>query len=343
MPKMHVHFINFRKLLPLIFLVCNIYVESYENQTVEFDDSSCKDSYNMSIVSVVNWGSYNFLSDVLQKLKMRGNGQVLMLGGSITATLPYYRDLKVELEVNYNVSFVNRAHGGSISTYALYCIIVDDLNPDIVFIEYYYNNGQLPLLDVESLIRKILLLDSAPLVILLNFELIGTRCYSSGKARGFLQLSTYYGIPMIDFCYATYHCFGRNPKFHKFYTTDGVHPNLPASLTFLNGIMSKWWDVTEDLINLGINTNISINNNTNNNHSSSFIKRDIPSRLFESPNDNDDIRVCSSLNNDAPIVLQPLYNKGFHEVIRTKDGPRGFPIKDFKKCWETDHPGNIIL
>jgi hypothetical protein len=328
--------VTFRKLLPLAFLLCHIYVESYENYTVEFDDSTCYDSYNMSIVSVVNWGSYNFLSDVLERLKIRGNGQVLMLGGSITATLPYYNDLKEELELNYNLSFVNRAHGGTISTYALYCIKVEDLHPDIVFIEYYYNNGKLPLLDIESLIRKMLLLDSTPLIVLLNFEDIGTRCYSSEKARGFLQLSTYYDIPMIDFCYATHHCFGRNPKLHKFYTTDGVHPNLPASLTFLNGIMRKWWHVTEDLIYHKINSNITKINNINNNN----MKRDIPSRLFEIPNDNDDIRVCSSLNNDAPIILQPIYNKGFHEVIRTKDGPRGFPIKDFKKCWETDHPGN---
>lgn len=99
---------------------------------------------------------------------------------------------------------------------------------------------------MEALIRKVLVMSSRPMVVLVNLWVSGD-C----QRTRYLLHGMHYDIPIISVCTAVNLCFGRNrlPKFISdlYSTTDGVHPWGSRGVKFISDLIFAWWRRMRDL------------------------------------------------------------------------------------------------
>eukprot|EP01041_Mallomonas_annulata_P011738 gene11738-24618_t len=311
-------------------------------------DPRCDHPSLLPLQISAHYGNYDNIFRILTRIKKKGHGKFLMMGGSITSTGIYYHLLEQFLKSG-NITFVNRGHPGTDLLYARYCIFIWDVQPDIVFLEYKLNDkaGRPNPEDMEAMIRKLVRLPSSPLVVIVNFSLLEEDC--SKRPLKYLQHAMYYGLPLLDLCPYIHHCFGRTPSTHHMYSHDGIHPTGPKGGLFLGALLIQWWKDLLALFVLRVTTpNITVSHIP---YSPVVVVREnpqLPARLFPAPDDKDNRRHCECLNDDSPRSLAPVSNRGFLNVSRSRSrsNPESVPgIRTFanvKRCWESDVVGSRI-
>lgn len=123
---------------------------------------------------------------------------------------------------------------------------IEKYSPDLVMIDFSVNDYGPPKL-MEALIRKVMMLPSRPIVVIVDLW-VRTFC---GQPRYILH-SFYYQLPIIDVCPAVVLCYGKDhhPKHvHELYSlTDGVHPWGAQGVKFLGDILFAWWKKFETIV-----------------------------------------------------------------------------------------------
>ena len=80
---------------------------------------------------------------------------------------------------------------------------IEKYSPDIVLIDFSVNDYGHPKL-IDALIRKVLIMKSQPIVVLVNLW-VTTNC----PVTRYLLHAFYYNIPVINICPAVTLCFGK--------------------------------------------------------------------------------------------------------------------------------------
>lgn len=184
---------------------------------------------------------------VINKMKGGESQTIAYIGGSITVgekatafdnknhqkgyAYYSYSWLKEHYDKNKNSLFINASISGTDSSIATVRLEKDVLqyNPDLVFVEFCANNGS-SIFDkktYESLIRRILLQDNNPAVVLL-FSAVD---YAINNQDGYMKpMGDYYHLPMFSCLNALKKICGNidqdlSDPIYKFFSADGVHPN----------------------------------------------------------------------------------------------------------------------
>ena len=160
---------------------------------------------------------------------------------------------------NYNVTYHNHGHGATeitckLSNYRLirrsfkfiqlhyyshkkdtiFCVDIEKYSPDLVLIDFSVNDYGHPKF-MEALLRKVMLLESHPIILLVNLW-VKEDC----PVTRYSLHSFYYQLPLINICPAVDLCFGKKhlpAKIADQYSkTDGVHPWGPMGVKFIGEI-----------------------------------------------------------------------------------------------------------
>ncbi len=221
---------------------------------------------------------------------------------------------------------------------------------------------------MDSLLRKVLLLPSKPIVVLVNLWV-----HRDCPVPRYLLHSYYYRIPIINVCPAVNLCYGKGqlPKHisDQYSKTDGVHPWGSHGVRFIGDLLYAWWKKLETLLVQDVSMDFDGKLNT---HSHSFdqfltkssfstgnqnatmedLYKELPSPIYIS-NPIGVCTRCEALADDADGKLAPITPpKGFRVVTRTKIGYGGFnpndrnpttvATKSFKRSWQANEPGSEI-
>jgi hypothetical protein len=104
----------------------------------------------------------------------------------------------------------------------IFCVDIENYSPDVVLIDFSVNDYGHPKL-MEALIRKVLMMKSKPIVVMVNLW-VTEHC----PVTRYLLHSYYYQLPLINVCPAVDLCYGKKhmpPHIYEQYSrTDGVHP-----------------------------------------------------------------------------------------------------------------------
>eukprot|EP00596_Hydrurales_sp_CCMP1899_P003781 CAMPEP_0119042780 /NCGR_PEP_ID=MMETSP1177-20130426/16151_1 /TAXON_ID=2985 /ORGANISM="Ochromonas sp, Strain CCMP1899" /LENGTH=459 /DNA_ID=CAMNT_0007009789 /DNA_START=278 /DNA_END=1657 /DNA_ORIENTATION=+ len=292
---------------------------------------------------VPSMGDYSRHNQMMKRVRDRGHIDILALGGSITAGgyfLEFARSLREKLNLTTTVH--NHGHGATEITYTIFCVDIENYEPDIVLIDFSVNDMGPPKL-MEALIRKTLAIKSRPVVLLVNLWV-----YSKCATTRYLQQAYYYGIPLINMCPAVNLCFGRNrglPKYisDEYSLTDGIHPWGSKGVTFIGSILYAWFRRYDEVVS------DEVHERTSRGIVAAGTTYRLPAPLYvDKP-----IGVCTrceAMTGDADAKLKPLSPpKGFRIVTRVKVGYGGFNpndtrsgTKSFKKSWQAEKAGSTI-
>lgn len=246
---------------------------------------------------------------------------------------------------------------------------IEKYSPDFVMIDFAVNDYGPPKL-MDALIRKLLLLPSKPVVVIVDLW-VRNLC---GQPR-YLLHSFYYQVPIIDVCPGVVLCYGKghHPKevYELYSLTDGVHPWGKRGVPFLGEILYAWWRKMESVVTLDTSLDFDgkqishshsfdhllDKGDVNSKYNSELKKRIdeaqsiLPPPLYPS-NPIGLCTRCEALADDADGMLTPIRPpKGFRKVVRTKIGYGGFTAdrndkfgatKSFRKSWQADQVGDEI-
>lgn len=214
---------------------------------------------------------------------------------------------------------------------------------------------------MDTLIRKVLILPSSPVVTLTNLWV-----HSSCPPPRYLLHSFHYSLPVLNVCPAVNLCYGKGhmPKniWEQYSKTDGVHPWGEKGVEFLGKLLFAWWKkmiglITEDIY---MDTDGKIHRTEKSfdhllgNSESKYI---LPPPVYAT-NPIGVCTKCMALADDADAKLLPIVKpKGFRAVTRVKVGFGGFsntglahqqdptskPIRSSKKSWQAERVGAEII
>lgn len=257
----------------------------------------------------------------MQTVSKKGSLDILFLGGSITAGGYFMEFIRtLQEKTGLNITYHNHGHGATDILYSIYCVEIDHYRPDIVMIDFAVNDIGHPKV-MDALIRKVKVLPSFPLVVLVNLW-VASNC----PPPRYFAHATYYQIPLINVCSAVNLCFGKRlPKSisDQYSRTDGVHPWGSRGVSFLGQILYAWWQKMQDLVSEDIATD-AMYYKTSLEHA-----RSLPPPLFHQ-NPIGSCTKCEALVGDANDILTPIGTpKGFRIVTRTKIGFGGFGHPQF--------------
>lgn len=194
----------------------------------------------------INTSSTNLerFKGVINKMKSGESQTIAYIGGSITVgekavalddknhqkgyAYHSYKWLKEHFDKNQNSKFINASISGTDSSIATVRLEKDVLvhKPNLVFVEFAGNNGG-SIFDkktYESLVRRLLLQEQKPAVILL----FSVTNYAQSQVSYMQPMGNYYSIPMFSFLNAMNQVcssLDQNDSIFKFFTSDDVHPN----------------------------------------------------------------------------------------------------------------------
>ena len=221
---------------------------------------------NMGDVNTSSTNLYRF-NNVINNMKNGVSQTIAYIGGSITVgeksvavddnnhqkgyAYYSYKWLAEHYDRDNNSKFINASISGTDTCIATVRLEKDVLqyNPNLVFVEFVANNSgsSFDMRTYESLVRRILLQENNPAVILL-FSGVD---YSSSNQEGYARpIGNYYNIPMYSNLNAlTSICENisqsRTDTIFSRYTEDGVHPTDQGHKLYAKGLVS----VLKKLIN----------------------------------------------------------------------------------------------
>jgi hypothetical protein len=210
---------------------------------------------------------------------------------------------------------------------------------------------------MDALIRKVLMLPSRPVVVIVDLW-VRNLC---GPPR-YLLHSFYYQIPLIDVCPGVVLCFGKghHPKeiYEQYSLTDGIHPWGTRGVPFLGEILFAWWkkfetiltnDVTmslegkevshshsfDHLLGSGGSARTGVRGGARGGAAESKYSKEVAKRISDALtvlppplypfNPIGLCTRCEALAEDADGLLSPVRPpKGFRKVVRMKIGYGGF-------------------
>lgn len=302
----------------------------------------CDDAFRIvhDVGVVPSLGNIYRHSNVMKRIKKTNHMDIVALGGSITAG-GYFEEFVRLLRTNDNYDIVvhNHGHGATEITYSIFCVDIDRYKPDVVLIDFSVNDYGHPKL-MEALIRKVLSMESQPIVVLVNLW-VHNNCPTSR----YLAHAYYYQLPLINICPAVNLCYGKKRmpswKYEEYSKTDGVHPWGSKGVMFIGNILYGWWKRYDNIM---ANENLSILDIDSSSYTST-----LPPPLYKA-NAIGKCTRCDALVADADAVLTPVDPpKGFEIVTRVKVGYGGFnpadknsSTKSFKKSWQAEKAGSTI-
>lgn len=330
----------------------------------------CEDHDRMvnDLGTVPNMGNFMRYMKVKQRIQKTKAIDILALGGSITAGgyfLEFVRLLQTEQSLN--VTYHNHGHGATEITYTIFCVDIDKYSPDIVLIDFSVNDYGHPKL-MEALIRKVVVMKSSPVVLLVNLW-VKEDC----PVTRYLLHAYYYQLPVINMCPSVDLCFGKKhmPSYisEQYSKTDGVHPWGPAGVKFIGDMMYAWWKRLDSVVSTDTFfdtsgktvieahsfSNLDLSKGGNSNSTVEIIPgpwdgvTGLPPPIYVG-NPIGLCTLCEALADDADARLSPMEKpRGFRMVTRVKIGYGGFDpalkstaTKSFKRCWQADKVGSSI-
>lgn len=185
--------------------------------------------------SVLRDGSVMKIAQVMNRIRRRGKGTIAFIGGSITQgagasseercyAARVFATMKrrfPEAELRY----VNAGVGGTTSHFGVARVEADVLTykPDLVFVEFSVNDMSSPLYEetYEGLVRRILLSDSEPAVVLIH-----NMFYDSGNSAQDIHgpIGDYYNLPAVSLYEAIYPAVKDGLLKPETLATDYLHP-----------------------------------------------------------------------------------------------------------------------
>jgi hypothetical protein len=200
---------------------------------------------------------------------------------------------------------------------------------------------------MEALIRKSLMLPSNPIVLLANFW-VAQYCPSPR----YLLHASFYELPLINICPAVNVCYGKAHLpahiYHKYSTTDGVHPWGVEGVPFIGNILFAWWMRYENLFKVPPEEASTFELGSS--HQVTNAQFQLPEMRLYADNPLGACTRCDALVDDADSKLEPVGKpKGFEVVTRVKIGYGGFnpaysnsSTKSFKRSWQATTAGSTI-
>jgi hypothetical protein len=180
---------------------------------------------------VANLGDFHRLGDLFSRARKHKKIEILALGGSITAGGYFEQFVRLlRTKEGLDVTVRNHGHGATELVYTLFCIEVEQYQPDLVLIDFSVNDYGHPKL-MDALIRKSLSLgQNRPVVAMVNLW-VAAGC----PTTKYLAHGQYYNIPVLNLCPAVDLCYGKGrlPKWRwqEYSKDDGVHPWGPRGVS----------------------------------------------------------------------------------------------------------------
>jgi len=332
---------------------------------------------------IANPGDFERMGNMLTRVQKTKRIDILALGGSITAG-GYFENFARLLREKEQIEVVvhNHGHGATEVIYTLFCIDIEQYQPDLILIDFSVNDHAHPKL-MDALIRKALMLGNRqPVVAMVNLW-VAPAC----PTTKYLLQGLYYDLPVLNLCPAVDLCYGKGhlPKWRweEYSKDDGVHPWGKNGVPFIGEVLYAWYVRSKTVLLPAADApNIIIR------HSSDLVQPLSPiggvegtgasiagvSSGFE---DNRRLRQrrrvqaspatkalppplygkhigrctrCDALADDADAVLRPIGTPiGFKPVTRVKIGFGGFnpndrnaSTKSFRKSWQAESPGDTV-
>ena len=321
----------------------------------------CEDFKHISndLGVVPSMGNFDRFRSVFHRVNKKKKVDILALGGSITAG-GYFEEFVrlLRQDSGFDVVVHNHGHGATDLIYTIFCVDIDRYKPDLVLIDFSVNDNGHPKL-MDALLRKVLIMESAPLVVLVNMW-VHVKC----PVTRYLLHSFYYQLPLINICPVVNVCFGRArmPKWitDQYSETDGVHPWGSKGVHFIGNVLYAWWRRYQELIVESSGVGIFRSDRLTEDSLAMLGTlrsgdEDEPSLLTLPPplypvNSIGSCTRCDALVDDADSILTPVGTPvGFKVVTRVKIGFGGFnpadknsSNKSFKRSWQADTPGSTI-
>lgn len=201
-------------------------------------------------------GDLTRLAAAMRKAQAGESVTVAVIGGSITEGYSasdkekcygaYFRDWWQERFPDTQVNYVNAGIGGTSSYLGVHRVQEDvlDYNPDAVIVEFSVNDGNNAFYQksYENLVRRILLWESSPAVILLfTTQENGTSAQENDSLVGFRCK-----VPMISYGNAVLPQIEAGELTWKEISPDNIHPNDKGHAiigellyTYLNGVYAR--------------------------------------------------------------------------------------------------------
>lgn len=226
---------------------------------------------------------------------------------------------------------------------SIFCVDLEKYQPDVVLIDFAVNDYGHPKL-MDALIRKILIMPSQPIVLLVNLWV-----HANCPTPRYLLHSFYYQIPMLNVCPAVTLCYGKDhlPKhiYEQYSKTDGVHPWGNKGVYFLGTLLYAWWKKLDTVATYDVSLDFDGKYITHrHSYDESFRSSSSSSRSMSMGTETDSQSLlsqlpaplyaahpiglctrCDALAGDADNVLTPVRPpKGFRRVVRWKIGYGGF-------------------
>jgi hypothetical protein len=234
---------------------------------------------------------------------------------------------------------------------SIFCVDISRYSPDLVMIDFAVNDYGHPKL-MEALIRKSLALPSNPIVMLVNFW-VAQYC----PPPRYMLHAWYYDIPLINLCSAVNVCYGKAHMpphiYHKYSTTDGVHPWGTEGVPFIGNVLYAWWVRYENLFSGPEEQAVgdALLSSEHDAHKQYGLQKwKLPEERLYADKPLGACTRCDALVDDADSKLEPIGNPvGFEIITRVKIGYGGFnPVdantstKSFKRSWQATTAGSTI-
>lgn len=203
------------------------------NYNILFDEKEWKDICDRGIV---NLGNHSRIKDIINRAIEGNMIKVGFIGGSITAgslsSSPYtcYAYLVYSWWKNRfptaNIEYINAGIGATTSQLGVARVSEDLLSydPDVVFVEFSVNdNDEEKYMETfEGLIRRILIHQSEPAVIIIN-----NVCYDNGMNSQEIHnhVGKYYDLPIVSIKDSIYNEIDKGRIRADIITPDNLHPN----------------------------------------------------------------------------------------------------------------------
>lgn len=231
---------------------------TYEEVVKKVMDESLEEESIKNSLLTIGENSYR-VTKLMEKLGNNEEVKIAYLGGSITEgykvsnkeCYTYKTTEKIkETFNNQNVTMINAGLSGTSSTIGLLRVNEDVLlyNPDIIVIEFAVNDGQdeVNRLAFESLIKKCLLSDNEPVVILLFTVLEnGYTCENTMK-----EIGESYGLPMISVNTSLELQLREGTLIWSDYAYDEAHPTNHGH-TMISQYLSHYFSCSKKVYDIG--------------------------------------------------------------------------------------------
>jgi len=197
---------------------------------------------------IANPGDFERMGDMFTRVQKTKRIDILALGGSITAG-GYFENFARLLREKEQVEVVvhNHGHGATEVIYTLFCIDIEQYQPDLVLIDFSVNDHAHPKL-MDALIRKSLMLGNRqPVVAMVNLWVA-----SSCPTTKYLVPGLYYNLPVLNLCPAVDLCYGKGhlPKWRweEYSKDDGVHPWGKNGVPFIGEVLYAWYARSKEVL-----------------------------------------------------------------------------------------------